>query len=173
MRVPRQVTLRWPQEAFAAAVRKLFPSEWTVGFAMPMVEDLINYPPFDSYVEFMEDAGLEADGPGGPQLLSSVPRGWKRAMEGEQKGHFFASGGVPQMIPLNLQPQEHFEAAKEWCKTAVFPLDQMPAYEADLAYAASFTMQAGSLAHARNSVYKPVCALVQRMQPLTLSLIHI
>ena len=92
------VPVRWPQSAIDSACRKLFPIEYTQGLKLLPLDDLINQAPFATYPEFLEDLGLDADLPAGPQIINKASRGWKGLAGQTQKGHFFSKEAVPQIV---------------------------------------------------------------------------
>ena len=99
---PRQgeIHLRWPQWGLDAAIRGLFPIDWTRGVQIPVLDDLVNSAPFTVFPEFLESLGLEADGPLGPTLMTAYTRGQRRLAEKDQRGSFFAADAVAQVVPL-------------------------------------------------------------------------
>ena len=51
------------QEAIRLAFQKLFPEAWLANTPFPMVEDLVNAPPFNCYTDWRYQQGMEWDGP--------------------------------------------------------------------------------------------------------------
>ena len=112
-----EVHQRWPQWGLDATVRGLFPKEWTQGVRMPVLDDIVNCAPFTTFPEFLERQQLDADGPLGPTIMTSYTRGRRHLAEGNQKGSFFATSAVPQVIPLGLTADAHFAAASKYVCT--------------------------------------------------------
>ena len=163
-----EVHQRWPQWGLDAAIRSLFPKEWTQGMPMPVLDDLVNSAPFTTFPEFLEDQDLEADAPLGPTIMTSYTRGQRHLAEGNQRGSFFAADAVPQIIPLGLTADAHFAASAAYADQGSFPMDEGLAVEIDLQCAASWTVsRMDDIADARTSCYKAVVALAERLQPLS------
>ena len=120
-----------------AAIRSLFPREWTQGVPIPVLDDLVNSAPFTTFPEFLEGRELEADAPLGPTIMTSYTRGQRHLAEGSQKGSFFAADAVPQTIPLGLTADSHFAAATAYASQGRFPMSEGLAVEIDLQCAAS------------------------------------
>ena len=162
------VPTRWPQWSIDAAVRSLFPPAWTSGVAMPQLDDLVNSPPFTVYADYLEEQGLEADGPLGPTIMTAYGTAARRASEGDQKGHFFAARALPQVVPLGASPDEHFRVATEYAKDGRFPLDEGLAAEQDLQCAASWTVaMMRKLPEARGAAHRAVQELIRRCKTLS------
>ena len=98
-----EIHQRWPQWGLDAAIRSLFPIEWTRGVQIPVLDDLVNSAPFTTFPEFLESRDLDADGPLGPTLMTNYSRGQRRLAEGDQRGSFFAADAVAQIVPLGLR----------------------------------------------------------------------
>ena len=56
------------QESVVLAFRKFYPERWLEGHKFPMLEDLINQPPFTCYLEWRANNDLSWDGPLQPML---------------------------------------------------------------------------------------------------------
>ena len=163
-----EVHQRWPQWGLDAAIRSLFPKEWTQGVRMPVLDDIVNCAPFTTFPEFLERQQLDADGSLGPAIMTSYARGQRHLAEGNQKGCFFATDAVPQVIPLGLSADAHFAAASKYAHQGRFPINGGLAVEVDLRSAAAWTVaQMADLADARTSCYRAVVALAERLQPLS------
>ena len=78
---------------------------------MPVLDDIVNCPPFTTFPEFLERQQLDADGHLGPTIMTSSTRGQRHLAEGNQRGSSFARDAVPQVIPLGLTADAHFAAA--------------------------------------------------------------
>ena len=60
----------WLQEAVVAAFCSLYPPHYFEDFCFPMVEDLVNQPPFTCFTQWLRSRGLRWDGPLVPMLAS-------------------------------------------------------------------------------------------------------
>ena len=118
-----EIHQRWPQWGLDAAIRSLFPEDWTRGVQIPVLDDLVNCAPFTAFPEFLESRDLDADGPLGPTLMTSYSRGQRRLAEGDQRGSFFAADAVAQIVPLGLAADGHFSAATAYALTGKFPMN--------------------------------------------------
>ena len=49
---PKGFWVRWPQEAVTAVFLSLFPQQVFEGFKLPMIDDIVNAPPFSCYAEW-------------------------------------------------------------------------------------------------------------------------
>ena len=126
---------RWSQEAVVAAFCKLFPAAWFSKFKFPMIEDLINQPPFTSYVLWREEHGLEWDGALVPPRSSGVTRLRQRHSEGKQAGSLNHRAALPPLLPFGLSPDEHFQASRALGQTSL-PTEGRPMLDDDLQFAA-------------------------------------
>ena len=166
--VPPVVPVRWPQESFQRALWKLFPADWLYGAKCPLVEDLLCLPPFGIYPEYLEAEGLDSWGPGSPCIISDYARGSRRLAEGWQSSHFFKGDPAPQVVSLQLTPEEHLAQALRIAGEAPFPLDGGELAEPDLQSAAcSIAAAIPRLADQRAEWYTPVRQLAARMWPLS------
>ena len=102
-----------PQEAIVAAFCSLYPCETFEHFKFPMIEDLVNQSPFTAYMEWREEKDLEYDGPLGPTLASQRDTSWARSSMGKQQGAISHKAALPQLIPFQQSPDEHFRQALE------------------------------------------------------------
>ena len=117
-----EIHQRWPQWGLDAAIRSLFPDEWTRGVQIHVLDDLVNCAPFTTFPEFLENRDLDADGPLGPTLMTSYSRGQRRLAEGDQRGSFFAADAVAQIVPLSLTADSYFSAAASYARQGRFPM---------------------------------------------------
>ena len=76
----------WSQEAVVAAFCSLYPPHYFENFCFPMVEDLVNQPPFTCFTQRLRSRGLCWDGPLVPMLASPQQRLLARTAEGQQPG---------------------------------------------------------------------------------------
>ena len=165
----RYVHQRWPQWGLDAAIRSLFPIDWTRGVQIPVLDDLVNSAPFTVFPELLENLGLDADGSLGPTLMTAYTRGQRRLAEKDQRGSFFAADAVAQIVPLGLTADDNFSTAASYARQGKFPMDDGLAVEKDLQCAAAWVVtNMESLASARTSCYKAVVALAERLQPLSM-----
>ncbi|CAE7730172.1 unnamed protein product [Symbiodinium sp. CCMP2592] len=126
------------QDSVVATFQSFFPGvEWG-DFRFPMVEDLINAPPFTDYVQWCRGRQEEWDGPLLPQLVSAQQRQWQRTAEGQQVGAMAHRAALPPALPFALQPDVHFDLALELARYPT-PFEQPPALDLDLCYAAEVT----------------------------------
>ena len=131
----------------------------------------MNSAPFTVFPEFLENLGLDADGPLGPTLMTAYTRGQRRLAEKDQRGSFFAADAVAQIVPLGFTADDHFSTAASYARQGEFPMDDGLAIETDLQCAAAWVVtNMDSLANARTSCYKAVVALAERLQPLSVRL---
>lgn len=68
------------------AFRKLFPAAWFESHRFPMLEDLINQPPFTCFLQWRFERQMEWDGPLNPALAAGTGRLAWRMAEGKQAG---------------------------------------------------------------------------------------
>ncbi|CAE7908140.1 unnamed protein product, partial [Symbiodinium necroappetens] len=61
--IGQAVPVPFQQEAVILRFRKLFPADWFRGFRFPMVEDLLNQAPFDTFCRWLAARGDEWEGP--------------------------------------------------------------------------------------------------------------
>ena len=149
------------------AVQKLFPPEYTCGVDWPVLQDLLLADTFCDYHEFLEYRQYDSDLPLGPALLlddSKAVRAWKA---GEQKGHFFSKDPIPQLIPLGLTEDDHFDRCTQNAKAGVFPFQDLRNAELDVAFAAWQTVRyRDNLANWRSANVSVVRQLADRLRPL-------
>ena len=74
------------QESVVLAFRRLFPEPWFRNHKFPMLEDLINKPPFTCYIEWRRTEGLEWDCPLNPCMAGGQVRLALKMAEGKQSG---------------------------------------------------------------------------------------
>ena len=123
------------QDAVVAAFSSLFPEELLAGFRFPMVEDLVNAPPFTDYLQWCRACGEDWDGPLVPQLVSGQQRQWQRMAEGQQTGAMAHRAALPPVLPFGLSPDEHFELGRQVAHYPT-PFETPPALDLDLCFAA-------------------------------------
>ena len=160
-----QFLLRFPQHAVDRAFRKLFPEEFTKGRAFPNLEDLVNFEPFATYPDFVDERLLDSQVQLGPQFMKNVGRGTRTAVVSDQKGALFSKGAVQQLVSLGLTPDLHFEEACRVAAEEEFPMNVTPPVSLDLRCAADAVARNVSNLHGiRGSWYKFIKKLAMRMQ---------
>ena len=154
-------------ESLAAAIRKLA-SRVTRGDSFPICRGSGELPPLHSLPGILESCKFDADVAQGPVIVAVFSKGWKRAVEGNQKGSFAGKQAVTQVVQAAANPAEHFQRACAAAKEREFPMDATGVVDLDVQFAAHFmASNVGKLCHARDLSYKPVCALAARLQPVT------
>ncbi|CAE7361503.1 unnamed protein product [Symbiodinium sp. CCMP2592] len=150
------------QDSVVATFQSFFPGvEWG-DFRFPMVQDLVNAPPFTDYVQWCRDRHEEWDGPLLPQLVSAQQRQWQRTAEGQQVGAVAHRAALPPALPFGLQPDVHFDLALELARYPT-PFEQPPALDLDLCYAAEVTAsKRGSLREWRRASLGAIRELKRR-----------
>ena len=96
-------------EAVVAAFRSLYPPHYFENFCFPMVEDLVNQPPFTCFTQWLRSRGLRWDGPLVPMLASPQQRLLARTAEGQQAGALSGKAACPPLLPFGLSCEQHFE----------------------------------------------------------------
>ena len=130
------------QEMVVLAFRRLFPEPWFANFKFPMIEDVINQAPFDSYLRWRLDQGLCIEGGFGPRLAAGGVRQLQRAAEGQQVGACAHEAALPPLLRYGLDPDEHFAAALQIGESPL-PTEMLPIVDDDLKFAASFIRFSG------------------------------
>jgi len=165
--IPQSVNVRFTQWAVDRAVRKLFPPHYLADFKFPCLEDLVNAEPFTTFPEFLDSMDLDADRALGPCHFKDVRKGTRAAAANDQRSHFFSKGHYSQLIPLGLDPEEHFAEAVQLAQREQFPMDCEPIVPADLKCAVKATVSnIKDLPNARYKWYLAVKELAARAQPL-------
>jgi len=169
--IPQCVSLRFTQWAVDRAVRKLFPPEFLVDFQMPCLENLINTEPFITFPEFLDNLDLDTDRVPGPCHFEDTRKGTRAAAANDQRSHFFTKGHYSQLVPLGLEPDDHFFEAMKLAGTEQFPMDSEPITPADLKYAVQQSItNLRSLPDARCKWFCAVKELAARSQLLSVHL---
>ncbi|CAE7330632.1 unnamed protein product, partial [Symbiodinium sp. CCMP2456] len=107
------VPVLFRQEAIILRFRKLFPAEWFRGFRFPMIEDIINQAPFDSFGRWLVARGDEWEGPLVPIATEKQQRFRQRRADGQQIGASSHRAAIPPLLPFGLTADEHFEQSLE------------------------------------------------------------
>ena len=123
------------QEAIILLFQKLFPADWLQSFRFPMIEDLINQPPFGLYESWLEERGSPHDGPLPPALAPTQVRLRQRANDGQQAGAFNQRAALPPLLPFGLSVDDHFQQARTLGKQCL-PTEQAVVLDPDLHFAA-------------------------------------
>ncbi|CAE7241467.1 FCPB [Symbiodinium natans] len=126
------------QDAVTGAFKSLFPPDLLQDFHFPVVEDLINSPPFTSFPQWCRAQELPWDGPLLPQMVSAQQRQWQRNAEGQQAGGMAHKAALPPVLPFGLHPDEHFDLARDLAHYPT-PFEAEPVLDLDLQYAAEVT----------------------------------
>ena len=162
------VPVKFPQEGFCKAIRKLFRQKWTEEWKPPVLEDIISGPPFTTYFTWLEDNEHDSSSPQPPAVLSKVAKSLRAVTEQNQRGHYFSSTPVAQTVGTGLEAQQHMEAATGHAKDSRFPMDNDSLFDPELACAAEWTLRNRSqLARARTRLFSAVRDLSNRLEPLT------
>ena len=109
--LPRNVVPR-SQESVILCFQKLFPADWFLGFKFPMIEDLVNQPPFNDYPQWLSSQDVPWDGPLGPQHAPRSVRLAQRMTEAQQSGALAHRAALPPLLPFGLDVDEHFRLTR-------------------------------------------------------------
>ena len=103
----QSLTLRThkPQEAIVTAFCSLYPGETFEHFKFPMIEDLVNQPPFTTCMEWRKEKDLEWEGPLGPSLVSQKDTSWAKSSMGKQQGAISHKAAFPQLAAFHIKHQ--------------------------------------------------------------------
>ena len=155
------------QEAIRLAFQKLFPEPWLSKTPFPLVEDLVNAPPFSCYSEWRHQQGWEWDGPLNPMMAYTPVRMALRTAEGKQAGAISQKAALPPLLPFGLEPDDHFHRA---CRRARSPLptESPPVLDSDLLFAGyCHATWRGDLRTKREAAMGVLRELQSRMAPIT------
>ena len=122
------------QESVVLAFRKLFPEPWLQHHQFPMLEDLLNQPPFTCYGQWRFEEGLEWDGPLNPCMAGGAVRLAMRMAEGKQSGALSQRAALPPLLPFGLDPDDHFTLAVHRASLPL-PTESLPVMDDDLKFA--------------------------------------
>ncbi|CAE7248146.1 unnamed protein product, partial [Symbiodinium sp. CCMP2456] len=134
-RIGQAVPVLFRQEAIILRFRKLFPAEWFRGFRFPMIEDIINQAPFDSFGRWLVARGDEWEGPLVPIAAERQQRFRQRTADGQQIGASSHRAAIPPLLPFGLTADEHFEQSLQ-LGTRPLPTELHPILDTDLIFAA-------------------------------------
>ena len=165
-----RTSLRWPQDSLDCAVRSLCRVPIGASLHMPILEDILNAPPFTDYAAWCEERGLDHHSQQVPVTYSRWERRAAQTWTGLQTAAFNSSGALRQVVPFGLSKDEHFDAS---CQVASLPtpLETRAAQDSDLIFAAA--MMAKHRPHmreAREYLVESLECLSARLQPLTVQL---
>ena len=163
--LPQSVPLHSRQEALVRAFHKLLPCE--VAAAMPpfpMIEGLINAPPFTCYAEWRLEQDIDMTGPWGPVDVSGKLRFGTRVADGVQQGALAHKASMPQLVSYRLPPDQHFQASLD-AASHHLPTEEEPMLDDDLRYAAQATCtRRGKLRDFRSEAIGRIKELSRRLQ---------
>ena len=163
----------WSQEAVVAAFRSLYPPHYFENFCFPMVEDLVNQPPFTCFTQWLRSRGLRWDGPLVPMLASPQQRLLARTAEGQQAGALSGKAACPPLLPFGLSCEQHFEHSLARADEPL-PTEQPPLMDLDLQFAAdSMAGNYGSLRDLRQGAVRALRELKSRWARVSTRLRHL
>eukprot|EP00434_Breviolum_minutum_P029334 symbB.v1.2.025947.t1/scaffold2554.1/size89898/9 len=155
------------QESIALAFRKLFPSTWFDSHRFPMLEDLINQPPFTCFLQWRFERQMEWDGPLNPALAAGTGRLAWRMAEGKQAGALSQRAALPPLLPFGLGPEDHFLQARHRARQPL-PTENPLVLDSDLEFAGYCHAQwRGQLRHKRDKAIGALKELKSRMTATT------
>ena len=159
---------RWPKIGTVfLAFRKLFPAAWFEEFKFPLIEDLINQPPFSSFPSWLSDCGLDWDQPLGPHNAGRQAMLVQRHAEGQQARAHSHRAALPPLFPFGLTPDEHFQQALHRAQLPL-PFEHAPVLDQDLQFAAYLHAKVrGHLRRWRQQAVGSLRELKQRWQGVT------
>lgn len=164
--VPPQLWKR-SQESVILQFQKLFPGDWFSDFAFPMIEDLVNQPPFTCFEQWLRERGAEWDGALGPALAPGAVRLKQRSTEGKQSGAYNQKAALPPVVSYGLTPDQHFEQALH-VGQSLLPTEYPAVLDADLHFAADVCRShRGHLRELRTRAMGMLRELHRRWQPVT------
>ena len=168
--IPASVPQRWTQDTVILAFRKLFPAAWFEEFKFPLIEDLINQPPFSSFPSWLSDVGLDWDQPLGPHNAGRQAMLVQRHAEGQQAGAHSHRAALPPLFPFGLTPDEHFQQSLQRAQQPL-PFEHAPVLDQDLQFAAYLHAKVrGHLRRWRQKAVGALRELKQRWQGVTATL---
>lgn len=155
------------QESVVLAFRKFYPEGWLVGHKFPMLEDLINQPPFTCYLEWRASNDLSWDGPLNPCLTSGPTRLALRMAEGKQAGALNQRTALPPLLSFGLDPDQHFALALQRARVPL-PTEALPVLDDDLRFAGACCAQwRGDLRQKRKQAIGALKELKSRLASTT------
>ena len=145
-----------------AAFRKLYPPQFTAGLKeWPLVEDLLNQPPFTIYKDWRLGNGLQVVWIGKASLRAKRELGYSR------EPCMAHRAALPPVVSYGLDPDLHFQAAIA-AAGQTLPTEQPICLDHDLLFAADFTWEhRGRLEAARMRNLGVLKELSRRWQVVT------
>ena len=157
----------WSQEAVVAAFCSLYPPHYFEDFCFPMVEDLVNQPPFTCFAQWLRSPKLRWDGPLVPMLASPQQRLLARTAEGQQAGALSRKAACPPLLPFGLSCEQHFEHS-------LARTEQPPLMDLDLQFAADImASNYGSMRELRQGAVRAMRELKSRWARVGTRLRHL
>ena len=152
----------WSQEAVVAAFRSLYPPHYFENFCFPMVEDLVNQPPFTCFTQWLRSRGLRWDGPLVPMLASLNKGCWPVLRKVSRPGRCLGRRPALPLLPFGLSCEQHFEHSLARADEPL-PTEQPPLMDLDLQFAAdSMAGNYGSLRDLRQGAVRALRELKSR-----------
>ena len=167
VRVVRAMPVAFSQNAAMNLIKYQFSSVDFHGVKWPVLEDLLNQPIFVSFRDWVHEQGFAADGPLGPTVLPSLGVAAFRAGMAEQAGAGGKRLALPPVVPFNLEPEQHFQAALD-VQLNGCPLDFPSPVDRDLSFV-SFCMveHHQQLKEYRAAALQVFQQVADRLQPVT------
>ena len=129
------------QEMVVLAFRRLFPEPWFSDFKFPMIEDVINQAPFDSYMRWRLEQEMS---------IESLAHTWRQEeyassseLLRDSRLERVHKAALPPLLRYGLDPDEHFAAAIAIGESPL-PTEMLPIVDDDLKFAASLTRFSGT-----------------------------
>eukprot|EP00435_Cladocopium_sp_Y103_P033844 s1798_g8.t1 len=167
VRVVHAVPQMFSQHAAMAVIKGQFPSLTFHGVKWPLLEDIMNTWPFQSFRSWLHESGQVADGPIGAHMLNRSGVAVFRAGMAEQAGAGARKTAAAPVVPFNLSPEEHFAAALH-VQGVGCPLDFPSPVDLDIHFAAQGMVQGfGTLTEDRNFAMQLFVVLGERLQGVT------
>ena len=167
--LPRNVVLR-SQESVILCFQKLFPADWFLGFKFPMIEDLVNQPPFNDFPQWLSAQDvpwMPWDGPLGPQHAPRSVRLAQRMTEAQQSGALAHRAALPPLLPFGLDVDEHFRLTRRRAAQPM-PTEGASVLDPDLHFAAwQGSRLRGSLRQYRQKAVGMLSELASRWRGVT------
>ena len=165
--VPAAFPAAWRQEAVVLAFKKLFPAPWFESFSFPMIEDILNQPPFTAYSQWLYEADLDWDIPLVPHLAQASTRLKQRHSDRQQAGAHSHRAALPPLLSYGLDPDDHFYQTRVRAQQPL-PTEQLPVLDMDLRFAASLhAHHRGRLRSLRDSALGALRELKRRWTSVT------
>ena len=134
----RHLLRRGPPEVDQATGRLLNHRDataWFDGFKFPLIEDVLNGPPFVDYYQWKLEQNGCWEGPQLPTMAPCNVRLAQRYAEGQQAGAYSHRAALPPLLQFGLSPDDHFSAALTRSQLPL-PTESPPILDDDLQFAA-------------------------------------